>query len=293
MNRYRQLAHLAPVVEDSKLSHADRSHAQYLVVNFPDAVRSGVGFGVEAHREDESLPGSSPEGDAAANASDVDEWHQVRGGNLTIQPSSAELAPEWNINRWMSGAFHRAAILNPLLSEVGYGMYCASDICAACLDLYRGAEMPALGSLPFAKPIAFPPDGSEVPLRSFYLEWPDPRTSCPGYKYPNGLPITLELGSSVAAKLEAFSVHRTGKSETALEACGFDADSYVNPDPAQQARVRSVLQGFGMVVVLPRKPFEKGAAYHVTMSVNGNKYDWSFSTPKTSLSHVRKVRSVE
>src|SRR5262249_23118307 len=45
---------------------------------------------------------------------------------------------------------------------------------------------------------------TEVPLRSFYLEWPDPRTSCPGYKYPNGLPITLELGSSVAAKLEAF-----------------------------------------------------------------------------------------
>src|SRR5262249_46833517 len=111
-----------------------------------------------------------------------------------------------------------------------------------------------------------------------------------GYKYPNGLPITLELGSSVAAKLEAFSVHRAGKAEEALEACGFDADSYVNPDPAQQARVRSVLQGFGMVVVLPRKPFEKGAAYHVTMSVNGNKYDWSFSTPNRPK---RKVDGVE
>jgi hypothetical protein len=31
VNRYRQLAHLDPVVEDTDLSHADRSHAQYLV----------------------------------------------------------------------------------------------------------------------------------------------------------------------------------------------------------------------------------------------------------------------
>ena len=56
--------------------------------------------------------------------------------------------------------------------------------------------------------------------------------------------------------------------------------------------MREILHDFGMVVVIPRKPLEKAASYQVTMTVNGTKYDWSFSTPKTSLGHVRKVGSV-
>jgi hypothetical protein len=48
-----------------------------------------------------------------------------------------------------------------------------------------------------------------------------------------------------------------------------------------------------MVVVIPRKPLQEGASYQVTMTVNGTRYDWSFSTPKTSFGHKRKVGSVE
>jgi hypothetical protein len=150
--------------------------------------------------------------------------------------------PEWSINRWITGAFHRPAILSPLLKKVGYGMYCASDLRAAGLDLSHGAEVPIVSNFPFARPIEFPPDGSEVGIRTFYLEWPDPRSGCPGYKSPSGVPLTVQLGNWVPAKLDAFSVRRIDGTDTAaLDACGFDSISYLNPDPALQVLGREIL----------------------------------------------------
>jgi hypothetical protein len=281
LNHYRELAHLHSIVEDPNLSRADRLHAEYLVRNFPDAIRSGTGFGANAHLEDPGRPGFSPQGVAAAKASDVDEWHQTSAGDLTIRPPSEELAPEWNIDRWMSAPLHRPAILSPLLKTVGYGMYCISDLCAACLDLSHGAEAPGVTSLTFSRPVEFPPPGSQVALRTLYLEWPDPRSSCPGYKSPSGVPITVQVGAWVPAKLDAFTLLRTDKTKAVLDACGFDSDSYLNPDPAQQALVREILHDFGMVVVIPRRPLERAASYQVTATVNGTKFAWSFSTPST------------
>jgi hypothetical protein len=51
-----------------------------------------------------------------------------------------------------------------------------------------------------------------------------------------------------------------------VEACGFDSESYVNPEPSQQALVREILHDFGMVVVIPRKPPKEAANYQVTMT---------------------------
>ena len=67
-----------------------------------------------------------------------------------------------------------------------------------------------------------------------------------------------------------------------VEACAFDETTYSNPDPRLQALVRELLHDFGMVVVIPRRPLEEAASYHVTITVNGAQYDWSFSTPKTT-----------
>ena len=292
LNHYRELAHLDSVVEDPNLSRADRLHAEYLVRNFPDAIRSGVGFGVAAHLEDPARPGFSPQGAAAAKASDVDEWRQTSAGDLTIRPPSKELAPQWNIDRWTSAPLHRPAILSPLLKKVGYGMYCASDLCAACLDLGHGAEAPGITSLSFSQPVQFPPPGSEVALRTLYLEWPDPRSGCPGYQSPSGIPITVQVGAWIPAKLDAFALLRTDKTKTVLDACGFDSGSYVNADPAQQALVREILHDFGMVVLIPRRPLERGASYDVGITVNGNKYNWSFSTPKPASAQSRRRETI-
>jgi len=303
VNRYRELAHLAPVVEDLKLSQADRLHAEYLVRNFPEAIRSGAGLGAEAHREDSQRPNYTEEGARAAGASVVDMWQMPsrtaseRADDLSqpylLYPPSETAAPEWSIDGWLSVPLHRSGILNPLLKRAGFGMYCASGLCAACLDVFHGAPTLALTGLPAKKPIEFPPDGSQVRVRAFYFEWPDPRSSCPGYRPPSGFPITLQLGNGVSTKVEDFSVERVDGRETAVEACAFDEASYSNPDPAIQALGRETLHNFGMAVVIPQKPLEEVASYHVTMTVNGTNYDWSFSTSKTSLGHGRRVGSVK
>jgi hypothetical protein len=290
LNHYRELAHLDSVVEDPILSRADRLHAQYLVRNFAEAIRSGSSIGAEAHREDSQRPNYTDEGARAAMDSLVDWWEtpsrtgEERTEDLAylFHPPSESTAPEWSVDGWLSVPFHRSLILNPLLRSVGYGMYCASGVCAASLDAIHGASVVVLPGRPLEKPIVFPPDGAQVTLRGFYSEWPDPRSSCSGYNPPSGFPLTIQVGNFVSAKLQDFSIQRTDGKDPTVEACGFDETTYSNPDPGQQSRGRQTLHSFGMVVVIPRKPLEAAANYHVTMRVNEQKYDWSFSTLKAS-----------
>jgi hypothetical protein len=114
-------------------------------------------------------------------------------------------------------------------------------------------------------------------MRALDAEWPDPITSCPGYKRPAGLPVTLALGANIEARLKGFRIVDVRKSAD-VAACGFDSASYVNPDPVAQQRGRDVLRNFGAVVVIPREPLERGASYAVSMTVSGGRYQWSFST---------------
>ena len=103
----------------------------------------------------------------------------------------------------------------------------------------------------------------------------------------------IQLGNWVSTKVEDFSVQRIDGRETAVEACAFDEGSYSNPDPALQALGRETLHDFGMAVVIPRRPLETAVSYHVTMTVNGTKYDWSFSTPQNQPGKQAQVGSVE
>jgi hypothetical protein len=91
------------------------------------------------------------------------------------------------------------------------------------------------------------------------------------------LPVTLQLGAMVNAKLGAYRVVRDGEAPVDLEACGFDASSYSNPEEGAQQRGRDVLQSAGAVAVIPRAPLDKGASYTVSMTVNGREHKWSFS----------------
>ena len=119
-----------------------------------------------------------------------------------------------------------------------------------------------------------------VALTSFNNEWPDPRTSCPGYAPPSGLAITLQLGDWMESHLSQYSLARVNAdgSSTRVEACGFDSTSYSNPDAYSQELGRNVLKSYGTAVVIPRAPLDKGAKYAVSMTANGKQYDWTFST---------------
>ena len=126
-----------------------------------------------------------------------------------------------------------------------------------------------------AKPIMFPPDGSALPLKSWEGEWPDPLSACPGYRPPSGLALTLQLGLRLPVQMTQYAVVRNEASPAPIEACGFDATSYVNHDPESQRRGRGILTNMGAVVIVPMAPLEAGA-YSVSLTANSKPYAWSF-----------------
>jgi hypothetical protein len=267
LNSYRSMVRLPLVATDSALSEGDAEHARYLVKNYGKIIKANA-LGIEAHSEDPSKPFYSTTGARAAAASNVDEgWRAY--GPPAVSPGQA-------ISGWVGIAFHRLWILNPGLRRAGYGEYCEKRVCVGALDVLSGADPIPMTPAPFANPIQFPPPGSAMRMRSAEGEWPDPLTACPGYTSPTGLPITLELGAHVNARLSGYTLTLAGVAPAAIEACGFDANSYVNPDPVAEKRVRDTLNDFGAAALIPRAPLTPGT-YDVAMTVGGRRYAWSFT----------------
>ncbi len=270
LNWYRKLCGLNPVTEDPRLSAGDHAHVQYLLTNYSDALRSGAFPGEEMHEEHDGSPGYTPEGADAGKQSDVDfmYWHGHRPDGLV----------NFAILDWISGAFHRLPLLSPNLRRVGYDDFCGGGLCVAAMNATGGADPPRSGQL-FAHPVQFPPDGAEIDLRTFTNEWPDPLTSCDGYAAPTGLPITLTIGTFAPAKLDSFSVESVSPdgATSKMEACGFDASTYTNPDANAQSAARGVLQANATVVVITRRPLQRGTNYRVNITANGKEYRWKFA----------------
>jgi uncharacterized protein YkwD len=265
LNRYRVLVGLAPVVADAQLSSGDFLHAQYLAMNYGADERALLRLGADAHSEDPAKPDYTAEGAAAAQASDV---------ALQWEPHG-RLKPSWAIDMWMTGPFHRVPIINPALSSVGYGFYCQGGACVAALNIKTDIDPPSPYPVTWPRPLMYPPDGAVIASAMFSGEWPDPLAACPGYTTPVGLPITLELGRSMAPRVTAYAVKGPGANRPAIEACAFDANTYVNSDPMAQSTGRATLRQFGTIVIVPRRPLFPGR-YVVEVSA-GKRYTWSFS----------------
>jgi hypothetical protein len=264
LNHYRAAVNLSPVSEDAALSLGDAAHARYLVENYGEAVAHGAHLGAEMHTEKAGVPAYSAAGLEAAAASDVAQW----AGHGMVSFSAEEA-----IDGWIAIPFHRLPILSPRLKRAGYGQYCSDGTCAAALNVLTGAERGRPIPNLFKAPIQFPAGGSTISITTAGGEWPDPLSACPGYALPTGPPITLQLGSWYQPKMSAFSIKREG---TEVVVCGFDANSYANPDPAVQESGRGVLRDYGAVVVIPREPFVPGSTYSVSITADGKPYTWSF-----------------
>jgi hypothetical protein len=263
LNRYRAMVGLAPVAADPQLSRGDFLHSHYLAVNYA-AELPDLSLGADAHTEDPAKPAFTADGATAARASDIDWLWDPHGGPK----------PSWAISNWIQVPFHRMQMINPYLHRVGYGTDCQGAVCFAALNTGTDVDRPLMLRAPWARPLAFPPDGSVMHMGEFSEEWPNPLTSCPGYLSPAGLPITLELGHMLVPAFSDCSVKRVDNG-TALEACAFNASTYVNPDPAAQAAARAILEDFGAIIIVPRRPLSPG---HYAVSVTaGGRYSWSFS----------------
>ncbi len=122
--------------------------------------------------------------------------------------------------------------------------------------------------------VVWPGPGSSVALTSFSgPETPDPLTSCRRYRSPSGIPIYISRGVRTEVRAVSFADGQGRK----LPVCVVSAGNYTNPNKAQQALGRSVLKGYGAVVLLPKSPLTVGQTYRVALTTtDGQRLAWSF-----------------
>ncbi|MBA3269284.1 MAG: hypothetical protein H0T71_02145 [Acidobacteria bacterium] len=264
VNVWRSRAGLNRVTEDVALSARDVLHARYSVKE-----------DVLEHGENSASPWYTTEGRDAARVSSG-------AGN-----SNAAAPDSFAIEGWVQAPFHALGMLDPRLQTVGYGSYREADgglQMSGWLDTGSGRGT----SQAHALPIAFPGNGSRIPIPSaeicppgracFWGETPSPLTSCPGYSAPAGLPLTLQFTppaftSPTPPVVTASSLLRNG---TPVEICVFTGGTYTNPDAASQSVGRSILTAYGAVVIVPRSPLPAGASYTATVTSGGQTFQWTF-----------------
>lgn len=258
LNLFRGLGDLPPLQNSAALSNGSQLHSRYMVLN--DAPT--------AHFESSSNPLFTPEGDQAAQNSNI------------FATTEIDATYRWAINFWVSAPFHLVNIIDPTLETVGYGQFNGNNgtfKMAAALDVLS-EKGNAGGQVTY--PVYFPaPDSSTWITRYSLFEWPNPLTSCPGYQRPTGSPIVLQLGDgSSTPRVTSFSVSVNGR---VVESCLLTETNYTNPDSFAQQTGRNVLGDQDAIVILPRTPLLANSVYTVNVVANGQAYTWSFNTTNT------------
>lgn len=258
-NRHRAIAGLGPVTENPDWSRGGELHARYMVKN--DEM---------GHSEDPAKPFFSQEGlDAAKN------------GNVFVS-SMAGTDSKVPVNFWMTGPFHQVAVIDPELSVSGFGEYREEGgtwAYGAVLEVGRGrVKLPA----DFRFPVRYPEEGQVMPNLSFGgNEWPDPLTSCPGYKAPTGAPLVLMLGPGDRKPAVEASVLVDAQGGQ-YPHCLLDETRYVNSNASIQSTGRAILDSRDAIVLLPRAPLKAGTSYRITIVNSGVTHSWSFSTARAA-----------
>ncbi len=255
-NQFRTQAGLPQLSENTAWSAGSLAHSQYMMNN-----------SATVHAEDPNKAGYSAAGDQAG-----------QNGNIAV--SGWEGAPDlWPIDYWMSATFHIVPMLNPYLTQTGFGVFrdaSNSFKMTATLDV---SSKRTLGELPagITYPITFPKDGGEIWVLKYSLpEFPNPMTACGGLQKPTGAPIVLQIGdgSLVPSVTQTLITSSDG---TALAHCVIDETRYVNSNQYQQQQGRLVLDKQDAIVLIPARPFTVGETYTASVTVNGETVEWSFT----------------
>lgn len=261
VNLYRASAGLPPVVDNPGLAGGCQLHAQYCVRN-----------DILVHEEDASKPYYTAEGDAAGRASNL------------AATSNVNASDRFAVDAWMQAPFHALGVLDPRLEQVSYGAFRLADgglQMVAALDVSRGINWSRAATYP----VAWPGHGASIPLSveqncaigtvCYWGEYPDAIASCPEYRVPAGLPITLQLGRGDLEPTVSASAFRANGVEQ--EHCVYSETSYTNPDPAQQELGRQILNYRDAIVLVPRAPLTTGTTYAVTITTGSQTYAWEFT----------------
>jgi hypothetical protein len=241
-NTWRANTGLALLTENSTWSVGDYDHAVYMVKN--DLV---------THYETPGTPYYTTDGDTAA-----------RNSNIFVS-SSTSTTDEQAIDWWMQAPFHAMGMMDPRLSQTGFGSYREVKSgwnMGAAVDVVRGNSFSG-GQYP----VYFPGNGATEPLTSYGGgEFPDPLQACPGYSVPTGLPVFIQVGGNVSTV--AGPVHSFTGNGVQLNHCVIDSTN---------SAVGSYLVARGGVILIPQQPLQTGVKYVVSLTVNGQPHTWSFT----------------
>lgn len=239
VNKHRAASGLPPVVLDATLSKGCMEHANYMLLNKD----SDAMVGLNAHKQDPSLPGASA---AGANC----------GKNADLFPGVSDLGTA--VEGFMSGLYHRRPIMSPDLEKIGVGFapLPSGGMMAAVMFVNAKAAKPGW-------PVGYPgKDQTNVPLE-FGNEIPNP---IPGGARVGGYPITWQFPpfdtiTDVTAEL--------------TDAAGKPVPFYLST-PEQPA---TSFGQYGVICVIPKALLAAGAKYSVKLSANW-KAKWSEEKPK-------------
>ena len=296
VNYYRAMAKLPPVVNDTAISAGAYNHARYLVKN-------GIAGGdivIDQGQLQIKPPQDAFRWEVKGKPFYTDEGASAGRDAVVIAAREINISGAEFVDRMMTMPFSGLIPMVPQFSVAGLGAYCDRGQCAIVipyrfaleksvrLALYDGPPSdrlwnPSLGLIPMEtgrlrSPVEFPPDGATVDLQSYAGgDYPDPLSSCPGYKAPTGTPISIQLGKGYGpdGSLEVSSdlVSRDG---VEIETCLITAASYAGRNAEQTAAVKAGLARGGAAVMIPREPLAPGH-YKVALKEAGQLYEWGFT----------------
>ncbi|MCC6741954.1 MAG: hypothetical protein IT452_23240 [Planctomycetia bacterium] len=268
LNGERRKCKLPPVELGDELTDGAQKHAEYLVKN--DAHPSTKGLG--AHREDENLPGYTPEGARAGMQSDI-----------------GRSAPPQAMKGMLGTFYHRMPLLHPDLRKVGIGYATVSggngEGEGAGEGRGRGGRWGGGGGwgrgwcvIDYSgkgerdekapRVVAYPPDKATSVQLHFAGEEPDPIP--PGEDPECGMPVTLGFVDG----------ERVTNAAVVLTAGGVTVDGYLS-SPEKPARADFPNEG---ICFIPKDPLSANTKYHVKVTAKVNDEDfvkeWDFTTGK-------------
>jgi uncharacterized protein YkwD len=239
-NAWRANAGVSQLTENTVWSQGDYDHAIYMVKN--DLV---------THSETPGTPYYTTAGATEAPISNI------------YVSSSTSTTDQQAIDWWMGAPFHAMAMMDPRLTQTGFGSYRDSTTS----PWQMGAALDVASGNPFTGgkfPVYFPGNLSTEPLTAYSgNEFPDPQQACPGY---SGLPVFVEIGSNVSTA--AGPVHTITGNGTSLANCVIDSTN---------ATFSSYTAPRGAVILMPQQTLQNGVTYTVALTVNGLPYTWSFT----------------
>ncbi len=296
VNYYRAMAKLRPIVDDPAISAGAYNHARYLVKN-------GIAGGdivLDGQQLRTHTPQDAFRWEVKGKPFYTDDGASAGRNAVILAAREINFSGAEFVDRLMTMPFSGLIPMVPQFSLAGLGAYCDPGQCAIVIPyrfaleksvriaLYDGPASdrfwnPTLGLIPLETgrlraPVEFPPDGASVNFQSYPGgDYPDPLASCPGYKAPTGIPISIQLGQGYGpdGSLEVSS-HLVSRDGVEIETCLITAASYLGRNADQTQVTRAGLGRGGAAVILPREPLAPGS-YKVALEEAGKLYEWGFT----------------